>query len=244
MTPRVSVCIATHNKRTILDGVLETIFLEKAYPYEVIVVDDGSTDDTESLRTIYPIRFYRINRPPGYRNPSAARNVAMKMAKADVLILQSDDVRHIGPVIEPLSRFREKSFNIATVWNVYPGIGIGDLYTGPSYRRPFFFLGSVQREDIYAIGGNCEDFHAPGWEDDWLGDCLIRGRGLAADFREDVVGYHQDHPRPSDLAIRADVSKALYFDKKAKAEAGVIPWTAATGPWPTDSECLISPGTG
>lgn len=155
----------------------------------------------------------------------------MRLARADILVLQSDDVRHVSPACERLAAIEPGTFNIATVYNVVPGVCVGMMYTGPQNRRPLFFLGSVRRSDICAVGGNDEEFVRPGWEDDWLAACLTRGRGLRPVYRADVTGYHQDHPRP-DLGADYAAGRALYEAKARAAETGAGPWTAAAGPWP------------
>ena len=46
MTPRVSVVVATYNYARFLGGALESALRQTFPDLEVIVVDDGSTDDT------------------------------------------------------------------------------------------------------------------------------------------------------------------------------------------------------
>ena len=135
--------------------------------------------------------------------------------------------------IERLGQIEPGTFNIATVHNAaFEGdrmVRTLSVYTSREDDRPLFFLGILRREDIYAIGGNCEEFNRPGFEDDWFTKCLIYGLGLRPVYREDVVGYHQNHPRPS-LHEHYRVMRELFERKLQSAQAGTAPW--GNEPWP------------
>jgi hypothetical protein len=89
-----------------------------------------------------------------------------------------------------------------------------ELYVGKDYQRPLFFLGAMRKDDFWAIGGNDEDFRAPGYEDTWLGECISRKYNVVY---SDVVGYHQEHARPKNLRKRVKPSEEL-FNQKMKDE--------------------------
>ncbi len=230
MIPKASICIATHNKFNTLTRVLASI-LKQTFPAEIIVVDDGSEDDTPTLQHAFPIKYIRIDRDPGYRNPAIPRNIAAKAAQSDVLILQSDDVIHGDNTLERLTHIAPNTYNIGTVYNQLPDGTILGAYTGLESRRPLFFLGSVLREHFYAVGGNDEEFNEPGFEDNWFACCLHRGLGLEALYRVDVLGYHQDHGRPEMLMHMYGRMCRLFETKRIAAEAGTIPWASSSGPW-------------
>jgi glycosyltransferase involved in cell wall biosynthesis len=242
---KCSICMSTYDRPDILRRTLDSIFVQDVpFSCEVIVVDDGSPDQRLTMAICveeYPlVRYARIDRPPSYRNPSAARNAAYKMAEGDVLICQSDDVMHRGNVVQQLVEYlQDGEFLLATVWNVDKS---GDVVgikrwpnirqlTGPMNRRPLLFLGAVWREDMYAVGGCDEEFVDPGYDDDWLAKCLIRGRGLTPKYVT-AEGYHQDHNRPETLTDLYRRSAIVYYRKIADAEAGRIPWQTSGGPWP------------
>ena len=86
---QVSVIVPTYNSGAALKKCLEG--LEKQnFPtnqFEVIVVDDGSTDETASLLKQYSARyFYQDN-----AGPAAARNKGVELAKADVVLFTDSD---------------------------------------------------------------------------------------------------------------------------------------------------------
>ncbi len=58
---------------------------------------------------------------------------------------------------------------------------------------PRFFLGSMSKDDFWAIGGNDEDFTKPGYEDTYLG-ALITGV-YDVHYRDDIIGFHQNHKK-------------------------------------------------
>lgn len=237
----VSICMSTYDHTRYLVRTLDSIFLQDLPGNtEIIVVDDGSPE-TETRRVCqrHPrVEYVRIDREPGYRNPSAARNVAYRRARGEIVVCQSDDVIHRGQTIQTLvNELHEGEFLVGTVYNRdekgRPRLLYGRFHelTGNHFKRHLFFLGALWRKDLYAIGGNDERFTAPGREDVWFGDCLMNGLGLIPRYLSSVVGYHQDHPRPVDLGRLCRPSHELYRRLHRDASRGLIPWASEGAPW-------------
>ncbi len=86
-----SVIIPTFNRAALLREALDSIFAQTFTDYEVIVVDDGSTDDTSAVIAGYGnrIRFFRQENS----GPGTARNLGIQNASGKyVAFLDSDDV--------------------------------------------------------------------------------------------------------------------------------------------------------
>ena len=234
MRPEVSVVMSTFNRASVLNTTLQALRRQQApFAYEIIVVNDGPNgEETEAVCHRYEV-CYTSTGNIEYRNPGFARNEGYKRARGRVLVSVSDDVVCSGDqCLLKLAHLRPGTFNIATVFNarLSPGEArLLDCYTGPERPSPLFFLGSMLREHCYAIGGNCEEFTRPGFEDNWFGDCLIRGLGLIPVFHEDIVGYHQDHERVIYESYKH--MEALYHRKRLNAAAGKEPWIGGK-PWP------------
>ncbi len=89
--PKVSVIIPTYNRAGYIVKTLESVFAQTYTDYEVIVVDDGSTDDTEEVLKPYYDRIIYIRKENG--GQGSARNVGIKLAKGEyVAFLDSDDL--------------------------------------------------------------------------------------------------------------------------------------------------------
>jgi len=93
MTPLVSVVIPTYNYGHLLAAAVDSA-LAQTYPaVEVVVVDDGSTDDTPSRLAGYGDRI-RVIRQEN-QGLSAARNTGIRAARGEyVALLDSDDAFH------------------------------------------------------------------------------------------------------------------------------------------------------
>jgi len=90
MKPKVSVIIPTYNRRPLLKKAIESVLSQSFKDFELIVVDDGSSDDTPHLISSYGDRIVSIRRER--RGPSAARNRGVEAARAEfVAFLDSDD---------------------------------------------------------------------------------------------------------------------------------------------------------
>lgn len=89
--PRVSVIIPTYNRQTYVSRAIDSVLSQTYRDFEVIVVDDGSVDNTKEVATAYgdAIRYvYQPNQGPG-----AARNLGIRSATGAYLaFLDSDDV--------------------------------------------------------------------------------------------------------------------------------------------------------
>jgi len=90
-TPLVSVIIPAYNCAPFIDGTLESVYRQRYKNWEIILVDDGSTDDTRA--TIAPhmdrIRYYCQEN----RGTAAARNAGVRRARGGLIaFLDNDDI--------------------------------------------------------------------------------------------------------------------------------------------------------
>jgi glycosyltransferase involved in cell wall biosynthesis len=90
MNNRVSVVIPTYNRADLVPRAIRSVLAATSPGDEVLVVDDGSTDDTAAVVRQFgdPVRYVRIENS----GPGAARNVGIRMARNPFLtFLDSDD---------------------------------------------------------------------------------------------------------------------------------------------------------
>jgi len=89
-TPFVSVVVPTHNRKSAVTRCVESILRSDYAQFEVLVVDDGSTDGTSNhLSRLFPnITLIRLERS---RLVSAARNTGCKRAKGELVFFVDDD---------------------------------------------------------------------------------------------------------------------------------------------------------
>lgn len=86
----VSVVIPTYNRSHCIEAAIDSVFKQTYTDYEVIIVDDGSTDNTDQVLNIYGDRIKYIYQPNN--GVSAARNVGILNANGKwIAFLDSDD---------------------------------------------------------------------------------------------------------------------------------------------------------
>jgi len=88
----VSVVIPTYNRYTLLKRAIESLLAQTYSVDEIIVVDDGSTDNTKDIQKDFPEIIYIYQKNSGV---SCARNVGIQRAKNEwIAFLDSDDEWH------------------------------------------------------------------------------------------------------------------------------------------------------
>src|SRR5438045_9363653 len=93
-TPLISVVIPTHNRSNRLHTLIEVLQDQTVQePFEVIIVDDASTDDTwdELGRLAARHGFLRPLRVEANRGPATARNVGWRSARGTYVAFTEDD---------------------------------------------------------------------------------------------------------------------------------------------------------
>lgn len=115
--PTISVIIPVFNNEAYLAEAIESVIAQTIAPFEIIVVDDGSTDGCADLakKFIPQIRLLRQSN----KGISAARNTGIKAANGDYLaFLDADDVwtsRKLEHQIEFLEKHPETEMIFGTV---------------------------------------------------------------------------------------------------------------------------------
>lgn len=90
-TPKVSVIIPTYNSAEYLPAAIESVLTQSCQDYEIIVVNDGSTDNTYGVIARYSAHLRYINQEN--RGLSGARNTGIQHAQGDYLaFLDADDL--------------------------------------------------------------------------------------------------------------------------------------------------------
>ena len=126
-TPSVSVVIATYNRARFLPETIDSILGQRFRDFELIVVDDGSTDGTAELLKSYGDRlrhFYQEN-----RGPSAARNLGVRHARGRWISIQDSDDLCAPDHLEILYGFAAKNPDCGMVF------ANGAYLGGPEHNR-------------------------------------------------------------------------------------------------------------
>lgn len=95
----VSVVIPTYNGARFIRDALESVFAQTQLPDEIIVVDDGSTDDTVEVvkqmtkESPHPVRLIKMTHNSG--GPAAPINTGIAAAIGEfIAVLDQDDTFH------------------------------------------------------------------------------------------------------------------------------------------------------
>lgn len=102
--PRCTIILPTYNRAAVLPRAISSVIAQNEQDFELIIIDDGSTDNTrEWLATLDDARI-RVLRSEHNRGPSAARNIGINMAAAPMLaFLDSDDIYCMERLTVPLA---------------------------------------------------------------------------------------------------------------------------------------------
>jgi len=111
--PLVSIIIPAYNVSSYIGDALQSIFVQDFKSYEVLVVNDGSTDTPELEKVLEPYRDRIHYIQQENRGISAARNAALRVARGELIaLLDADDVWLEGKLTGQLEFMRQGRFDM------------------------------------------------------------------------------------------------------------------------------------
>lgn len=212
---RLSFLYPAFNRSALFRPTLESFLTQRdrvtrSEEYEILVVDDGSTDDLKLLVQLYaqehklPLRYVKLDLRQiggwpvyslnGANNPSVAKNVGLREAKGDYVVFSSPEVMHTSE--DNLLHLLEWDLpaDVALIGTVREGDVI--IAGGPECRR-LDFLARYPKAGVLEMGGFEEMFlMGHGWEDQEFMERWERNGGRYAFAGDKITAVHQEHEHP------------------------------------------------
>lgn len=149
--PVVTVVVPTYNRAGLIGAAIDSVLRQTYSDFEIIVVDDGSTDDTEAVVGAYGDRVRYVRTSNG--GSGHARNVGMRHARGRYLtFLDSDDLLY-PYALELETSLLDRFPDVAMVCAEMTGFddhGFLERYHLKTYHHPTFRDPSNTYEKFYS----------------------------------------------------------------------------------------------
>ncbi len=232
--PRMTVIVPAHNNAQQLGQCLKAL-RNSPYPdFEIIVVDDCSTENIRPVVAQYGARYYRLQENGG---PSAARNMGAQRARGDILVFVDSDVA-VGPMV--LSDFAEdfeRHTDMAAVFGSYDEEPACRDFLSQQKNLMHHYIHQISKDQAVSFWAGCgavrkdvflemsgfdaAQFPRPSIEDIELGYRMVRaGKSILLDKR--VQAKHLKRWTLSKL-LRADIFDRAVPWAKLIIESGCLP---------------------
>ena len=232
-SPRFSILVPAYNAESTLAETVASVLAQTFSDWELVIVDDGSTDGARALAEHLAATDHRIRVvSQANRGTGGAYNTAVREARADLLVmLSADDLLLPGHLAE-FDRFisanpdaavftsdgyfeyedgRREPQDLNDGWRGSPECGLTDLL-----GACFFGIGAAFRREVFdAVGGFREDLYA----EDYLFWLLALAHGYRHRYLDVPLAVHR----------RSSVQKSAGALKVRETDVRVIEEVVASG---------------
>lgn len=228
---KISVIIPTYNEENVIGECLESLSKQKSVDFEIIVVDDGSTDKTLEVLHNFQLKRaasqaktnFQILRQP-HLGPAMARNLGAKNAKGEILVFVDSDMTFDGNFLKMLTKpivagklkgtwsILEFVSNWQNRWARYWSINQGWMkkrrHKKNSSKQQKVFR-AVLKKEFDRVGG----FSKGGYTDDYT---LCQKLGYEATLAPHAIFYHKNPDNLGEILI------AAIWSAKRKYKFGIV----------------------
>jgi len=230
----VSIIVPCHNGARFLAEALDSALAQTHPATEVIVVDDGSVDDTPAVLTRYAGRV-RLLRQSRNRGPSAARNVGLRVARGEYVAFLDADDRFLPDKIARQAAVLDARPDVGLVYSgwrfideqgrMLPGEGRprgeGDLLPALLLGNPIHPLAAVVRRALVdEVGGFDETLRGC---EDWDLFLRLSRHGMRWASVEAALGEYRVHPAQSHGQTRMMLASAIRVLERFFADSDLPP---------------------
>lgn len=143
----ISIVLPTYNRARIIGKAIESV-LNQTYPYfELLIIDDGSSDDTERVVASYQDERIKYHKMPQNGGQSKARNYGMQQAQYDYIAFEDSDDLWRPTKLELQMQMMEADAELGFVYHKF----LYDLGEGRSITMPDEKVAVEKKNgDIYA----------------------------------------------------------------------------------------------
>jgi MoaA/NifB/PqqE/SkfB family radical SAM enzyme/GT2 family glycosyltransferase len=243
---KISVIIPTYNRKELLKNTLQSLFNQN-FPkdqYEIIVIDDGSTDSTEDMiksltptcdfKYFYWSRLQEFNPGTSQNRAGPARNIGIKNATGNLIVFMDSDIICTPDLLNEHYKLHQTDDNLVVIGyrkdminpNSETFNDVRDLDYGTCnyniknldapWRLFYSNNASVKKEHLSTVGMFDNIFVYWGFEDLELGYRLFK-LGLKFILNTNALCYHQYHPsecKDFENFIESTKNNASAFYKK------------------------------
>jgi glycosyltransferase involved in cell wall biosynthesis len=248
---KLSVVIPTHNRAEILKTTLQKVLAQEGVEFEVIVVDDGSMDETENTvsslkREFQGIQIKYIKQEASHQG--VARNRGFEAAANGIVVFIGDDIFVEPGFLKTHHDAHEKNpdeevvvlgfttwdpalevndymrFLESSGWQFgYSSLVPGFVQNAEPYK--YFYTSNISfKKNLFDFGKFDEQFKVYGWEDIELGYRLWKQGKLRLFYEPSAKAFHHHFLTEEDLPkkMRAVGQSAVHFER-LHPEVDVVP---------------------
>jgi len=199
--PKISVVIPCYNMGEYLPEAVDSVLMQTCQDFEIIVMDDGSTDDvTRDILANFTRPKMRILRQVN-RGVAAARNACIEQARSSYICCLDADDRLMPEYFEKTTQILDNDPAVGLVTSQYRVFDERDnIVTFESCKLPEILaenramVSSVFRKEAWAAaGGFFEGFSLSGFEDWDLWISLLE-QGWKAEVIDDILFEYRIRP--------------------------------------------------
>jgi len=221
INPTVSVIIPTFNRAHLVGRAIHSVLVQTYQDFEIIVVDDGSTDNTEKVIKSFNDPRIRYVRHEKNKGGSAARNTGIKTARGKYIAFLDDDDEWLPEKLEKqINKFQTLPSIFGVVYSGFSYVSEnGEIISNviPTLRGKVY--DNLLKENILGsptplIKKNC--FKKAGLFDETLPSCqdwdmwIRLSKYYYFDFVPDILAKHYVHRH----RISANLNKRIAARKK------------------------------